>query len=115
MENIEIAQQVERHAQHQKAMLSQLIADVAAAKAALSSISTDLSSLKQEASRQASASTNGSGFGIGQSLERAGYNLSVSVTSFGKQLKEAALWGALVFGTSVSVILTLMYIILREI
>lgn len=101
MELADIAQQIERLNHNMKAQLGQLAGDI--------------SQLKQDIARQASSQqSSGGAFGIGQSLERAGYNMSISVTAFGEKIKLAFIWGAAILGTSVATVLILMWLILKD-
>lgn len=96
MELFELAQRLDTFAQQQKTAISQVASDIAR--------------LKYDISNQAASPQQA----MGVSVERACYNLSLSINNLGDKLKLAAIWAAVILGSSAATILTLMWIILKD-
>ena len=97
--------------------LAQLIINSSAGtRADIVKLQGDLAAVRQEISnlKQMQQSSGGNiGFnGLGQSLERTGYNLSISVNSFAKEFKLALIWGSCIFGVSTGTVITILLVIL---
>ena len=96
--------------------LAQLIINSSAGtRADVVKLQGDLAAVRQEIGNMKQLNTSGgvNGFnGLGQSLERTGYNLSISVNSFAKEFKLALIWGSCIFGVSTGTVITILLVIL---
>ena len=79
-------------------------------RADMSRIQNDIGRLQHSIQQQSSQQP---GYNhMGQSLERAGYNLSLSITNLGTQIKLAFLWGMCILGTVVGTLIAVLLAIL---
>jgi ElaB/YqjD/DUF883 family membrane-anchored ribosome-binding protein len=100
MELVDLASLVDRQAQLLKVEIAK--------------IGTEVAQIRPEISRLSVQNSNNAGgsFSVGQSMERAAYNLSLSITAFGEKFKQALIWTGVAFGVSLGVIMTLLLIVL---
>ena len=92
--------------------LSQQLSDLRQGlRSDMNKVQSDISRLQQTVQQQ-QANVASVPNALGTSIERTGYNLSVSLTSFGAQLKLAFLWGMCIFGAVVGTVMAVLLTVL---